>query len=102
MLAVDGPIVMTSAPTGRCASIHWPTSRPAGRPPEPARNVAVDTGLIASQLGTARLTAAAVTTRAPAHRDVDCGSRRRRGTGTRRAVRAASSTATGAVTSRYW
>src|SRR3954453_17122776 len=100
MLAVEGPMVMTWAPRGRFASIHRPISRPAGRPPEPARNVAVDTGLMGSQLGTTRLTAAAATTRARSHPDT--AGRRRRDIGTRTAARAASSTATGAATSRYW
>src|SRR6185436_18002470 len=102
MLAVEGPIATSRAPCGRFTSIQRPISRPAGRPPEPARNVVVGTGLTASQLGTTRLTTAAATTPTRTHRDAAGRTAGRGGIGTRITARAASSTTAGAVTSRYW
>src|SRR6478609_6281960 len=95
MLAVDGPIVITRASRGLLVSIQRPSSRPAGRPPEPARNVTVGAGSTSVHDGTARLTTTAAVTTPRRRANLD-------GTGISTNARAASTAATGAATSRYW
>src|ERR1700680_1479001 len=102
MFAIDGPSASNCALRGTFAPTHRPASRPPATPPDPARNVPDDDGVIFWIVGSRRLRpmAAMATPLTIGDTPVERSSRPRMG---RRARDRAASSATGvAIGSRYW
>src|SRR4051812_7352265 len=97
-LVIDGPIVISRAPSGTLAATHWPVSLPPGRPPVPASAVALGVA-VRCPVGAGRLTA--MTAIAPSRTGAS-HSRGPLGSGRRSSAAAARTATAGAAGTRYW